>query len=171
MAKLSPLRDSASRRVAGYSAGFIQSPCSRHTMCILVSARLQATAAPDAPAPTIRTSTLSSISVPLCVAPEWRLSRRSVFRKLLGWRRHPEPLLPAAHPQFVGRRLIERAETDGKLALHAAEQGRPAGWAEMAGDGGVFPGSRFTADRDVFRAPDRIGGDRRTALLAAGRAV
>src|SRR6516165_6338501 len=50
-------RASQSRPVLGYVAGFIQPPCSRQRMCILVSARLQATAAPDAPAPTISTST------------------------------------------------------------------------------------------------------------------
>src|SRR3979409_2293117 len=47
---------SQSRPVLGYVAGFIQPPCSRQRMCILVSARLQATAAPDAPAPMISTS-------------------------------------------------------------------------------------------------------------------
>ena len=47
--------------VAGIVLGFTQSPCSRQTIRILVSARLQATAAPDAPEPMIRTSTLSSI--------------------------------------------------------------------------------------------------------------
>src|SRR5262245_56637145 len=41
----------------GYCAGSIQSPCSRHRMFMRVSARLHATAAPDAPAPTINTST------------------------------------------------------------------------------------------------------------------
>src|SRR6516165_3608530 len=54
-------RASQSRPVLGYSAGFIQPPCSRQRMCILVSASDQATAAPDAPAPMIRTSTGSFI--------------------------------------------------------------------------------------------------------------
>jgi hypothetical protein len=42
---------------ARISDGFIQSPCSRQRMCIFVSAKLQAMAAPEAPAPMIRTST------------------------------------------------------------------------------------------------------------------
>src|ERR1044071_7889102 len=84
MAKLSPLRASASRRVAGYSAGVIQSPCSRHTMCILVSAKLQATAAPEAPAPTIRTSTLSGIFALRCLAPEWSLDLEGVQQGPVG---------------------------------------------------------------------------------------
>src|ERR1700761_9451130 len=50
-------RASQSRPVLGYVAGFIQPPCSRQRMCIFVSARLQAAAAPDAPAPMISTST------------------------------------------------------------------------------------------------------------------
>src|SRR5271170_7960906 len=50
-------RASQSRPVLGYVSGSIQPPCSRQRMCILVSARLQATAAPDAPAPIISTST------------------------------------------------------------------------------------------------------------------
>src|ERR1700742_2365641 len=54
-------RASQSRPLAGKSVDFIQSPCSRQRMCILVSARLQATAAPEAPAPMIRTSTGSFI--------------------------------------------------------------------------------------------------------------
>src|SRR5690349_23991082 len=78
MANLPPLRVSTSRRVAGYSAGFIQSPCSRHTMCILVSAKLQATAAPEAPAPMIRTSTLSGIFALRCLAPDWSLCLAAV---------------------------------------------------------------------------------------------
>ena len=61
MAKSLSSRASQSRPVLGYSDGFIQSPCSRQRMCILVSARLQATAAPDAPAPMISTSTFSFI--------------------------------------------------------------------------------------------------------------
>jgi hypothetical protein len=106
----------------------------------------------------------------------WLRIRRSVSRKLLGWRRHTEPLLPAARPQLVGRhqvgwRLIERAETDRYLAIRCSAQGRPARWAEMAGHGRVFPNSRLTVNRDVFRAPDCIGGDRRAALLPACRAV
>src|ERR1700687_4281013 len=40
-----------------------QSPCSRQRIRILVSARLHATAAPDAPEPMIRTSTLSCIEM------------------------------------------------------------------------------------------------------------
>src|SRR5262249_1747612 len=44
----------------GYLAGSIQSPCSKQRMFMRVSARLQAKAAPDAPAPMIRTSTTSS---------------------------------------------------------------------------------------------------------------
>jgi len=55
---------SQSRPVLGYSDWFIQPPWSRQRICILVSARLQATAAPDAPAPMIRTSTGSFIQVP-----------------------------------------------------------------------------------------------------------
>src|SRR6516165_6281903 len=57
MWKSSNWRASQSRAVLGYSEGFIQSPCSRQRMRILVSARLHATAAPEAPAPMIRTST------------------------------------------------------------------------------------------------------------------
>ena len=49
--------------VLGYVAGFIQARCSRQRMCIFVSARLQATAAPDAPAPMISTSTGSFMPV------------------------------------------------------------------------------------------------------------
>jgi len=99
-----------------------------------------------------------------------------VFWELLGWRRHTEPILPAAHPQLVGRhqvgwRLIERAETDRYLAIRGSAQGRPAGWAEMVGDGRIFPNPRLTVHRDVFRAPDCIGGDRRAALLPTCRAV
>src|SRR4051794_2821929 len=52
-------RASQSRPVLGKVAGLIQPPCSRQTMCIFVSARLHATAAPDAPAPIIKTSTES----------------------------------------------------------------------------------------------------------------
>src|SRR5262249_38523171 len=54
----------------GSSAGFIQSPCSRHTMRMRVSARLHASAAPDAPAPMISTSaTVSAITLPLARLP------------------------------------------------------------------------------------------------------
>src|SRR5882724_6734860 len=38
-----------------------QSHCSRHRIFMRVSARLQATAAPEAPAPMIRTSTIASV--------------------------------------------------------------------------------------------------------------
>src|SRR5262249_36908174 len=52
----------------GSSAGFIQSPCSRQTTFMRVSARLQASAAPDAPAPMISTSAVvSAICVPSLV--------------------------------------------------------------------------------------------------------
>src|SRR5262245_26398223 len=44
----------------GSVAGFIQSPCSRHTTFMRVSPRLQANAAPDAPAPMMRTSAVVS---------------------------------------------------------------------------------------------------------------
>ena len=55
--EMSNWRASQSRAVLGYSDGFIQSPCSRQRMCIFVSAKLKATAAPEAPAPMIKTST------------------------------------------------------------------------------------------------------------------
>src|ERR1700746_1102973 len=61
-------RASQSRPVLGKLAGFIQPPCSRQRMCIFVSARLHATAAPDAPAPMINTSTGSLIPVSLSIA-------------------------------------------------------------------------------------------------------
>ncbi len=54
-------RDSQSLPALGYSVGFNQSPCSRQTIRIRVSARVQAKAAPEAPAPMIRTSTGSSL--------------------------------------------------------------------------------------------------------------
>jgi hypothetical protein len=41
----------------------------------------------------------------------------------------------------------------------------------MAGDGRVFPTSRVTLKRDVFRAPDCAGGEGCTAPLPAGGAV
>src|SRR2546428_429032 len=47
-------------RLLGYGAGFTQSPCSSQTIRMRVSARLQAIAAPAAPAPMISTSTGSS---------------------------------------------------------------------------------------------------------------
>ena len=56
-------RASQSLPVLGYSAGFIQSPCSKQTMRMRVSAKLHATAAPDAPAPTMSTSTGSAIEI------------------------------------------------------------------------------------------------------------
>ncbi len=43
-------------RTPGYALGSIQSPCSTQTMFMRVSARLHASAAPDAPAPMINTS-------------------------------------------------------------------------------------------------------------------
>src|ERR1044071_9479433 len=52
-------RASQSRPLLGKSVERTQSPCSRQRMRILVSARLQATAAPEAPEPMISTSTLS----------------------------------------------------------------------------------------------------------------
>src|SRR5258707_5526645 len=52
-------RASQSRPLLGKSVDFTQSPCSRHRMRILVSARLHAIAAPEAPEPMIRTSTRS----------------------------------------------------------------------------------------------------------------
>src|ERR1700751_2089340 len=52
-------RASQSRPLLGNSVERTQSPCSRQRMRIFVSARLQATAAPEAPEPMIRTSTLS----------------------------------------------------------------------------------------------------------------
>src|SRR5262249_62065796 len=70
---------SQSRPLLGKSADLIQSPCSRQRMRIRVSARLQAIAAPEAPDPTIKTSTrsLPAMSVLLArgravVAPERR---------------------------------------------------------------------------------------------------
>ena len=60
--------DSQFAALDGYSEGFIQSPCSRQTMRMRVSARLQAMAAPEAPAPMISTSTTSSaIAVSCCL--------------------------------------------------------------------------------------------------------
>src|SRR5262249_1611180 len=44
----------------GSVAGFTQSPCSRHTTFMRVSLRLHASAAPDAPAPMMRTSAVVS---------------------------------------------------------------------------------------------------------------
>src|SRR5262249_24207038 len=44
----------------GSVAGLIQSPCSRQTTFMRVSPRLQANAAPEAPAPTMRTSAVVS---------------------------------------------------------------------------------------------------------------
>src|SRR5262249_38292043 len=66
---------SQSRPLLGRSADLIQSPCSRQTMRMRVSARLQATAAPEAPDPTIKTPTrsLPAMSAPArraVVAPE-----------------------------------------------------------------------------------------------------
>src|SRR5882757_11396254 len=52
-------RASQSRPLLGKSVDPTQSPCSRHRMRILVSARLQAIAPPEAPEPMIRTSTRS----------------------------------------------------------------------------------------------------------------
>src|SRR6266581_1825403 len=57
-------RASQSRPVLGKAEGFIQPPCSRQRICIFVSARLHATAAPDAPAPMISTSTGSLMPPP-----------------------------------------------------------------------------------------------------------
>src|SRR6185369_10457128 len=54
-------RASQSRPLVGKSVGLIQSPCSRHRIFIRVSARLQATAAPEAPEPMMSTSTISSV--------------------------------------------------------------------------------------------------------------
>ena len=51
---------------------FIQPPWSRQTICIFVSARLQATAAPAAPAPMIRTST--GLFIPFFPLPLFRHS-------------------------------------------------------------------------------------------------
>src|SRR6185437_12556648 len=59
MSKSANRRASQSRPLLGKSECFIQSPCSRQRMRILVSARLQATAAPEAPEPMMRTSTFS----------------------------------------------------------------------------------------------------------------
>src|SRR5436190_16159735 len=77
MAKSVWRRASQSRPLLGKSVGFIQSPCSRHRIRILVSARLQAAAAPEAPEPMIRTSTFSlpaisavSIGGGAVIAPE-----------------------------------------------------------------------------------------------------
>src|SRR6516165_9158770 len=61
MSKSALRRSSQSRPLLGNSEDLIQSPCSRHRIFIRVSARLQATAAPEAPAPMIRTSTISSV--------------------------------------------------------------------------------------------------------------
>src|SRR6516162_8903387 len=74
MSKSPKRRASQSRLPLGKSADLIQSPCSRQRMRILVSARLQATAAPEAPEPMIRTSTLSlpAISGRPVIAPERR---------------------------------------------------------------------------------------------------
>jgi len=52
-------RTSESERVLGYAEGFGQPPCSRHTMRMRVSTRFHAKAAPEAPAPTMSTSTVS----------------------------------------------------------------------------------------------------------------
>src|SRR5262249_48591558 len=80
----------------GSSAGFIQSPCSRHTMRMRVSARLHASAAPDAPAPMISTSaTISAM----------RLRRPTAYRgpPAVGKRR------PASTLAFSGR-IVEKRE-------------------------------------------------------------
>jgi hypothetical protein len=53
-------RDSQSMPFPGYSLCFTQGPCSRQRTLIPVSAMLQAKAAPEAPAPMIRTPTGSS---------------------------------------------------------------------------------------------------------------
>src|ERR1700704_5159127 len=69
----------------GKSVDLTQSPCSRHRMRILVSARLQATAAPEAPEPMIRTSTRSLPAISAfpgsrgaVVAPEGRAMAHGV---------------------------------------------------------------------------------------------
>src|SRR6202041_922600 len=59
MSKSAQRRASQARPLLGNSDCFIQSPCSRHRMRIFVSARLHATAAPEAPEPMISTSTMS----------------------------------------------------------------------------------------------------------------
>src|SRR5262249_7072547 len=79
---------SQSRPLVGKSADLIQSPCSRQRIRIRVSARLQATAAPEAPDPTIKTSTrsLPAMSALLArgravVAPEGRADADSVEQR------------------------------------------------------------------------------------------
>src|SRR5215471_7889367 len=79
---------SQSRPLLGRSADLIQSPCSRQRIRIRVSARLQATAAPEAPDPTIKTSTrsLPAMSAFLTcgraiVAPERRAAADSVEQR------------------------------------------------------------------------------------------
>ena len=74
-------RASQSLPVLGYSAGFIQSPCSRQTMRMRVSAKLHATAAPDAPAPTMSTSTGSAISRPAAARFAYWFLTASTFRR------------------------------------------------------------------------------------------
>src|ERR1700746_3962531 len=102
-------RASQSRPVLGKLAGFIQPPCSRQRMCIFVSARLQATAAPDAPAPMISTSTGSLMfafsapvaacldRLPRCNAmPDLRRAAAELAALRLGHSRRRRPHLLAA---------------------------------------------------------------------------
>src|ERR1035437_5171208 len=65
MSKSPYRRASQSRPLLGKSDCFIQSPCSRQRIFIRVPARLQATAAPEAPEPIISTSTIWFLRRPL----------------------------------------------------------------------------------------------------------
>src|ERR1700761_7153508 len=97
-------RASQSRPVLGYSEGFIQSPCSRQRMCILVLARLQATAAPEAPAPAIRTSTGS------CIRRFLPLVRSGSVR-------------PDSHQLFAEIGAFEKPHEGGRCAVDAVGDG------------------------------------------------
>src|SRR6516164_5304591 len=111
-------RASQSRPVLGYVAGFIQPPCSRQRMCILVSARLQATAAPEAPAPMISTSTgsfMPAFPAPGAACPDrlWRCNAARAFRPCRG----AEGAKTRLNSHIAGRAVLEPQSSAPRQAV------------------------------------------------------
>src|SRR5262249_10316460 len=144
----------------GNSIERTQSPCSRQRMRILVSARLQATAAPEAPEPMIRTSTfsLSAMSARPVVPPESRTL-------LDDFEQRPVALLHRVTLRERRTRLVAEGPQNAIVTVVGAEDGAPQRHGGPAADGVPCVDQCLSlAAIELREATRRLGFDRRQRL-------
>src|SRR5580704_12874109 len=158
-------RASQSRPLLGKSVDLIQSPCSRQRMRILVSARLQAIAAPEAPEPMIRTSTRSLPAISALprggaavVPPEGRAVAHGVEQG-------PVSLLEGVALREGRAGLHPEGQHDTIIAVIGGQDHPPEGRARCSAAGAIVVDQGFpSVAGHAGEGTNRLCGDRRQGL-------